>query len=130
MHPQARSFAIALLLLLPLAGSAANSRQIDFTVVLLDQEGEPMSECADPPDCKAKRAFTLGMAASRALLAPEQNLAPEESLKRGQLALSLLKATAAELTAEEIALLKKQIAKAYGPLVVARSFPLLDPAVK
>lgn len=64
----------------------------------------------------------------RALSAPEQGLAPEESLKRGQLAFNVYTSKAAQLTVDELAMIKRLIAKAYGPIIVARAFPLLDPA--
>jgi hypothetical protein len=118
------------------AFGADEPRKIDFQTVLVDQDGKGMTECADDPApkgeevCKVRRPVTLGMLALRALSAPEQNLAQDESLKRGQLALSIYKSASAQLTVEEIALIKKQIAKFFGPVVVARSFSLLDPAAK
>lgn len=121
---------VLMFLLYVTSAIAADIHKIDFTQVLIDQDGATMAECVDPPDCKAKRDITLGSVAMRSLAAPEQSITPEESLKRGQLALSVYKSPGAELTAEEIALIKKQVAKTYGPLVVARVFPMLDPAVK
>jgi hypothetical protein len=112
-------------------------RKIDFTTVLMDQDNEPMQECLDPQSaqasdqaCKSKRPVTLGALAMRALAAPEQGLAAEESLKRGQLALMVYRSPGAELTAEEVSTIKKQMAKFYSPLVVARAFPILDPAAR
>lgn len=132
-----RFIIISLCVFAAAAAAAETSRKIDFSVAIIDQDGEPMLECTEPatlpavdPACKTRRAITLGVVAMRAVMTPEPNLAPEESLKRGQLALSIYKSTGAELTAEEIALIKRQLAKSYGPLVVARTFPLLDPAVK
>lgn len=109
---------------------AEEARKIDFTTVLLDQDGKPMLECADVGDreCKEKKPLTLGAASMRALAAPEQGLDPSASLKRGQLALSVYKSTGSVLTAEDITLIKTQISKIYTPLVSARAFPLLDPA--
>lgn len=123
-------------LLFTQAAFAADSRKIDFTAILTDADNQPIYECANPgpsipandPACKDKRPFTLGLAAERALIQPEQNLSPEDSLMRGQLALNVLNSSGAELKAEEIALIKKRIAALYGPLIVARAFPLLDPA--
>lgn len=112
--------------------------KIDFTVILDDADGQPIYECSDPgintpatdPGCKAKRGVTLGLIAMRSLVAAEQGITADESLMRGQLALSVMKSNGAELKAEEVALIKKRIAAVYGPLIVARSFPLLDAAVK
>lgn len=125
----------ALLFALP-AFAADEPRKIDFTVNMVDQDGEVLMECAENPppakaeECKAKRPVTLGMVAMRAVAAQEQGLAPEESLKRGQLALSIYKSPAAQLTAEEVALIKKQVAKFYAPLLVVRAFAILDPGAK
>lgn len=115
---------------------ADDGRKIDFTQVILNQDEEPITECADhiPPkddrDCKVHRDLTLGMIALRALTFPEQGMGQDESLKRGQLGLMLYRSPGAELKAEEITLLKDQIRKTYGPLIVGITFPILDPAVK
>lgn len=122
---------IRLLLLLLLTTSAwADPRSIDFTVPILDADGQPFTECPDgppTPDCKNKRDITLGFVVLRALSVPEQNLKPEDGLLRGKLALRLYKAKDEHLTAEELVLIKAQVAKAWGPLIVARTFALLDP---
>lgn len=119
---------IALLLL------SSSALAADFSAIILDMDNEPILECTDAardkPECKDKRPLTLGIVAARALLMPEQNIKSEDSLKRGQLALNIYKASKLELTAEEIALIKQQIAKNFGPLVTARTFPMLDPGVK
>lgn len=124
------------LLAMPALAADDSARKIDFTQVLADQDSEVFLECADNPlprddrDCKSRRPITLGMVTLRALSMPEQNLGADESLKRGALGLQLYRAKAATLTVEEISLVKKQISKMYGPLLVAITFPLLDPAVK
>lgn len=124
------AFALSVLFLAP-ASAADESRKIDFTTVLMDANGEAMFECTPPDDksCTAKTSVTLGIVAMRALAAYEAGLSADESLKRGQLALSVYKASAAALTVEEIGTIKKVIAKSWSPVVVARTFVLLDPAV-
>lgn len=128
--------AIFLIFVLVPAFAADEPRKVDFQTVLTDQDGEPMTECIDDPlpkggeVCKVKRPVTLGTVSLRSLAAAEQGLAPDESLKRGQLAISVYKSAGAQLTAEETALIKKQISKFYSPLIVMRAFPLLDPATK
>lgn len=121
-----------LLLILTLVASPAfaadEPRKIDFTTVLNDPDGEPLQECIDPPDCKTKKAMTLGYVAMKSLVMAEAGLGPDESLKRGHLAISVYKSTGAQLTAEEVALIKRQIAKGYSPLVAVRAFVILDPA--
>lgn len=133
-------YRLCLFVMLAFCASAAlaadDSRKVNFQIVIVDHDNEAMTECADDPPpkpgeaCKVKRPVTLGLIAMRALVAPEQNLPPEEGLKRGQLAMSVYKSPGALLTAEETALIKKQIGKFYGPLIVMRAFALLDPAAK
>lgn len=115
---------------LPALGAApaqAPGPTVDFATVLSDLDGKPLpAGDADHPALQ----LTLGFAATRALCIAypdEQSVAPEEKLKRGRLALRIEADPHAKLTAEEVATVKKLIAKAYGPLVVARAWPLLDP---
>lgn len=105
-------------------------RKIDFTIVLKDPDDADFQECADQydKDCKVKRPMTLGSASLRALSMLEANLDVVESQRRGQLAVSVYKSTGAQLTADEIVLIKKQLAKSYSPLVVQRALAILDPA--
>jgi hypothetical protein len=111
-------------------------RKIDFTSVIMDQDDQPLRECTDDPlpkeirECKAYKSVTLGMIAFRALASAERDVPQDESVRRGHLGLTIYKAAAAQLTAEEITLIKKQIAKNYSPLVVVRAFGILDPAEK
>lgn len=113
---------------------AEEPRKINFTTVMLNQDDKVMTECADDPapkkdaECKVMQNVTLGMVVMRALVVPEQGLAPDISLKRGQLALRVYKSEDAVLTAEEITSIKTQMAKVFSPLVIARAFPILDPA--
>src|SRR5262245_23181367 len=92
----------------------AEPNKVDFTAVLMDQDNKPMMECADNPaprsdaECKIRHSVTLGMIALRALSMPEQGLAPEKSLERGQLALRVYKSEDVVLKAEEITLIKAQ----------------------
>lgn len=113
---------------------ADEPRKINFTAVITNQDDKAMRECADDPapkkdeECKVWQNVTLGMIVLRALSMPEQGLAPDVSLKRGQLALRVYKSEDAVLTAEEIASIKTQLAKMFSPLLIARAFPMLDPA--
>lgn len=110
--------------------------KVDFTAVITDENDQPIVECVEPvqpiaqPDCKNRKTWTLGLISMRALASPEQGLPPEDSLKRGQLALSVFHAKDAVLTVEDIAVIKKRIAMIYGPLITVRAWRLLDPAVK
>ena len=117
------------LVLIDTATAADPPRKIDFTQVLKDQDGDDVFECVDAADkeCKEKRSVTLGMVANKALSMPEQNLGLDESYRRGRLANQVYKATAAPLAVEEIALIKKLIARSYGPMIVFRAVQILDP---
>lgn len=127
---------VVLLSLLISPAFADDARKVNFLAVLTDADGKPLSECVKPDDkgeCAAgaeRREITLGMLSMRALVIPERDLAPEQSFLRGQLALAVYKSPGLSLTAEEMAMLKKQIAKWFSPLYVVRAFPLIDPATK
>lgn len=134
-----RKFLALLFVLLFVLSSASafadDTRKVDFLVVLKDPDGDALTECVKPDDkgeCVGgpRRSITLGMVSMRALIVPERDITPEQSLIRGQLALSVYKSPGISLSAEEIVLIKKQIAKAFSPAIVVRAFPLLDPSVK
>jgi len=116
------------------AFAQSGPKRIDFTTVLKTPDDTPLLDCADeipnPNDCKVIRPLTLGIAVYKALTMPEQGLTPEVSWKRGHLGYILYKDTDATLTAEDIATIKTQLAKRWGPAVTAQAFPLLDPAQK
>jgi hypothetical protein len=129
--------AIALACLTASAAFAADARKINFSAEIQDENGTPIVECANPsnilstdPACKERRTVTLGIIAFRALSAAEQGVSPDDNLLRGQLALSLYKGGEVELTAEQVVLVKKRIGSTFSPVIVARCFPLLDPAIK
>lgn len=116
--------------------AAEQPRKIDFSIILTDQDDQALYECvkpslatpADSKDCTEKRPITLGMVASRALNAGEANMDLGESVRRGQLAINVAHSSGAELTVEEIALIKKRIAAVWSPIVTARAAAILDPA--
>jgi hypothetical protein len=123
-----RRISVVLLLILLVSRATA----IDFTLPLRDLHGEVITTEKDGKG----EVLTLGKVASTALLLAfpdEQNLAGDEKLKRGVLALKVCNCEAGKaydqvtLSAEDIALIKKLIAKGYGTLIVLRAWPLLDP---
>lgn len=122
-----RGLCLLILLAFPALAATPPAPAIDFAHVLTGLDGKPLpAGDADHP----AELLTLGFAATRALCIAypdEANVAPEDKLKRGMLALRIEADPHARLTAEEISTVKKLIAKAYGPLVVARAWPLLDP---
>lgn len=106
-------------------GTAASA---DFSTVLRGEDGVPYKDelIAQKPD------LTLGLVSFHALLGEykdEPNLPGEEKYRRGELAARVRDAGELQLKAEEVALLKKVVAKAYGPLIVFKTWPLLDPAM-
>jgi hypothetical protein len=130
-----RSILISLFSLAATTALAADARSINFATVITNEDGKPYVECTDPPTaestdpaCKAQHDLTLGIIAFRALSRPEQGVAAEDNLLRGNLALRVYKAGELSLSVEEIALIKKRIGVVFAPVVVARCFPLLDPA--
>jgi hypothetical protein len=74
--------------------------------------------------------LTLGKVAINALVAvyqDEANLSGEDKVKRWELALRIKGAkNGLELTVEEIALIKKLIAKAYGPIICGPAWIYLE----
>jgi hypothetical protein len=115
-----RSFVLAALLLVAVS---LPSFAIDFTRVIVDLDGKPLQN--------AGVDMTLGETATHALLAHyegERNLGDDEKLKRFLLAAKIRQAKDAKLTADEIALIKKLVAKAFAPLVVGRVWEIIDPA--
>jgi hypothetical protein len=115
----------------------ADSRKIDFTIVLTDADEQPMSECADParlaaddPGCKVKRSVTLGLLAMRALESFEPGTPVDEVKRRGDLGLAVYHATAYELTDADRDLIEKRIAAVLPPLYLSRAHPLLVGAPK
>jgi hypothetical protein len=97
----------------------------DFTALITDIDGAAIEDgTAD------KKPFTLGDAAVKALVTPypdEPNLAAEEKFKRAELAFRIRNKPDLVMSAEETAMVKKLIGKAYAPIVVFRAWPMLDP---
>lgn len=98
---------------------------VDFAAPINNLDGTPMRK-------EDKTVLTLDDVASTALLSSyqdEPNLDGVEKNKRFWLAKKIHdKSKDPVLTADEIALIKRLIAKAYNPLVVGRAWGLLDPA--
>lgn len=107
------------------AAPAAYAAEINFGAALTDADGEPIKE--------GEKALTLGRASLMALtltLPDDANMTGEEKFKLGQLASRVYTDKTVDLSAEEVATLKKRIGKAFNSLVVFRAWPLLDPPGK
>lgn len=118
------------LLIALLSITAANAA--DFTAPIRDDDGQPLcvDEKAKPGECPADKVFTLATAVRNALYATyqdEQNISGDEKYRRAELGQGLRGATDLKLKAEDVALIKKMVAKLYGPLVVRDVWNLLDP---
>jgi hypothetical protein len=105
---------------------------IDFNTQLKDIDGQPLLDNIIEAGLPKQVPVTLARIAANALLQnypDEANLAGAEKVKRFELAMKVSSAKKAiPLVAEDIALIKERIAKAYGPLVVGRAWQLLDGA--
>lgn len=124
-----RKFMIAAALI----GIATPTFAADFSKQLMDADNKPI--CIGVPqesqECPDAQRATLGRVVRAALYAgfpDEQNLSLDEKLKRGDLAMTITGATDINLKAEDIALMKKVVGKAYGPLIVWAVVRELDPA--
>lgn len=116
----APALAVAVLLALAIPAFA-----VDFATPIKTIDGTEMRK-------EDKSILTINEVTQNALLASypdEQNLSGEEKVRRWVLAMKIDRQRKnPDLTADEIALIKKLIAKAYNPLIVGQSWSLLDPA--
>lgn len=102
---------------------------VDFSTKFTQIDGTPFLDANGKPD---EKPATLGTVAVNALLAnypDEQNLPADEKVKRFVLAEKIqVHPTDALINVDDIALIKKLIAKGYPTLVVGQAWRLLDPA--
>jgi hypothetical protein len=109
---------------------------IDFTAVLRDFDDRPIRDeiaMASAGTGAAPIDLTLGRAAAHALCASfedERNISGEKKFERGMLAVKVRDATDVELKSEQVTIIKQALAKLYGPVVIYRAYPLLDPSEK
>ena len=100
--------------------------KIDFTKPVLDLDDKPIEV-----EGKSGTVFTLKSACTQALMAQQPGAAAplsiDESMAKYLLALKIHKSSAAiDLKAEEVVLLKRNIAGVYGPLIVGRACEMLE----
>ena len=119
--------------------------QIDFGQKLVDLAGEDIVESGGfnvdafikvhpsidiSPFYNPPRALFLGSAAMNGLVMQfqdEHGLSGEEKLKRWELALRIKRATGPiEVSAEEVTMIKKVIAKAYAAIVSGQAWQMLE----
>lgn len=95
--------------------------QRDFSVPFKTFAGQPIVQDGEP--------LTLQRVAVNALLSQaedEANLSGEEKFKRYKLASRIHAEPAVEVSAEEVALLKRLIGKLYLPIIVGPAFEALE----
>lgn len=98
--------------------------KVNFSIEIEDLDGIPI-----PKSDTDKTNATVGSCCVNALMIvfkDEQNLSGEEKVKRLNLAQKIHGKPEAEVTAEEIVLIKKLVGKAYGPLIVGRVYEVLE----
>lgn len=130
---------------------------IDYTQVILDEQGCPMHDdpnlttirttatIADPVKCpRAEKMMppdlTLGLIAYHAMMwvAPDETpgypgstpINGEQKQERGDLGKRVRNAKDDATTPEELTIIRKQVGKLYGPMIVSEVFPLLNPTAK
>lgn len=111
---------------------SAKQGVIDFTQVLIDPlSGAPIL-IPGPGEGGKPIALTLGRAAAQALFfeEPDSRATGEDRFRRGALAYRIKDDASAVLTVEEVALVKKQIGRAFLAGVVHAAWTILDPAHK
>lgn len=94
---------------------------MNFGAVIVDLAGEPVDDGGKPA--------TLGAVAVKALLAnypDEKGIDGKEKVRRFTLSAVCFNEAEADVSVEDVALLKGLIAKAYGPLVVGRAFAIIE----
>lgn len=102
--------------------------KVDFSTVLLDMEGKSIDASATDKSPATVRKVVVG--ALIASYADEQNLGGDEKVKRWNLALKIQKeADPIDFKSDEIALMKKLVGKAYGPMIVGQVWEALEAGV-
>ena len=99
--------------------------KLDFSMPILDQHDKTIMEDG--------KELTLGSVSCTALLASfpdEQNLAPTKKVERFDLALIAAKGGQQDVTPEQFTELKGLLGRAFGPLIVGRTYKILDAAAK
>jgi hypothetical protein len=114
---------------------------VDMTTVLHDESGKPIKDPSEnvatvpgglvDPDCSKCPPLTLGAAVASALFMLDRDASGADLWTRGALATRVRTEKAATLTAAEVTLIEKLLAKRYpAPIIIMQAFPLLDPNSK
>lgn len=95
--------------------------KIDFSAEIKDFDGKALKE--------GDTAITLGLMAVRALNAQfpdEQPLSAEAKVSRFRIAVKVSEGGVQDLVAEDVVEIKKVIGRAFTPLIVGRSYALIE----
>lgn len=136
----------AALCLASTAFAADEPRKIDFTQVIMDDDGCPISDnekltpvrtsaTLAKPECPRPEKMTppdltLGMAAYHALVMGEPNLSWEENTRRRDLGKSIRFSKEWPLLPSDLELIKKAMVKLWGPEVIGAANDLLSAPAK
>lgn len=118
------------IILLAASPALAAERSIDFTQRLTSAMGEPMQQKDKDGNVEP---LTLGDVALIALETPtddDRTVDARKKFERDLLARRIWKNAHAELSPEDIALIKERIGKVYGPAQIGATWPLLDPTLQ
>ena len=127
---------VAVVAMLAGAADAGEPAGIDMTTVLADENGHPakdvLDQAKDDPDCAHCAVLTLGRACAHALFAsfPDEQITPDQKWARAVLAQRIRADKSAHLDADETAVIKQALGRAYGGIVLLQAYPLLDPNAK
>lgn len=127
---------LSVLALTSASALAEEPRKIDFSAVITDHDGRPYQECLEwqkpvtpQSECSKSIELTLGQLALAGLVINDQGVSGAEQVKRQALGLRIFQAKDAELTSDEITLVREQIGKVhYRGIATLRAWKLLDPA--
>lgn len=120
---------IAVLFVMWLVNTPFPAKAVDFDQKIKALDGSQLTD----QDGKPTDKFSLGFVAATSLVnsyPDEGNIAGEEKAKRYLLAVKVQKGIVNDLSAEDIALIKKMIAKNFAPLISGQAWLMLDPPKK
>lgn len=98
--------------------------KIDFSTVVYDRSGAPAASGLNPDE-----VLTLAEVAGTALLGlypDERSLDGKDKFIRYSLWKKISDGGSVDLTVEDIALIKKLVGKAFGPITVGQAWAMLD----
>lgn len=111
--------------------------KIDVTQPITDFDGSPIESptqiCTGCNQVVEGIVMTLRLVCTSAAVYQAQNEPPlpgEESVKRFALGMRIYDEDEPDLSAEDLALLKKRIAAMRPPIITARAWGMLDPTAK